>query len=138
MPAGIGVSIPPRGKSLPSSLQFKLGTKSMCMFYFFGLFHFFFFVEVLFSFIFCCGEVCSVSIGPSPPSILYLTYSTGRGLCFAFDLLLYSVVNVWRRVVSPHLRARPSPVLQRREAACRRTATTLASREPRYCLMGRY
>lgn len=66
--------------------------------------------------------------------LLDLTYSTGRGALLCFNLLLYSVVIVWRRGASVHLRARPSLHLQRRETACRRTATPLASREPHYCL----
>lgn len=129
-PAGIGVSVPPRDKFLPPSLQFKLGTKSM--------FYFFWF---LFSFIFCWLFIfglrgrCSVFVSTSPPSILCLTYSTGRGALLCFDLLLYSVVDVWRRGVSADLWACPSP-LRQWEAADRRTATTLASREPCYCLTG--
>lgn len=46
-PAGIGVSVPPRDKFLPPSLQFKLGTKSMC-FIFFGFYFLLFFVDFLF------------------------------------------------------------------------------------------
>lgn len=37
-----------------------------------------------------------------------IQYRKGALLCF--DLLLYSVVNVWRRGVSADLRARPSPL----------------------------
>lgn len=76
-------------------------------------------------------------VGASPPSVLCLTYSTGRGALLCFNLLLYSVVNVWRRGIPAHLWARPSLPWQW-EAACRHTATTLASREPCYCLTGRY
>lgn len=112
----------------------------MCMFYFWFYFTFIF-VEVLFSFIFCCwggggGLQCVhwpfTSLHPLPN----IQYRKGALLCF--NLLLYSVVNVWRRGVSAHLRARPSLLLQRREAARGRTATALASREPPYCLTGRY
>lgn len=74
-------------------------------------------------------------VSTSPPSILCLTYSTGRGALLCFDLLLYSVVDVWRRGISADLWACPSP-LRQWEAADRRTATTLASREPCYCLTG--
>lgn len=45
-PAGNGVSVPSRGKFLPSSLQFKLGTKKYVYILFFG-FVSLFFVEVL-------------------------------------------------------------------------------------------
>lgn len=40
-PAGIGVSVPPRDKSLPFSQQFKLGTKKYVYVLFLVLFHFF-------------------------------------------------------------------------------------------------
>lgn len=46
-PAGNGVSVPPRDKSLPSSLQSKLGTKDkMCIFVCFVLFLFSLFIFV--------------------------------------------------------------------------------------------
>lgn len=48
-------------------------------------------------------------VSTSPPSILCLTYSTGRGALLCFDLLLYSVVDVWRGGVSADLWACPSP-----------------------------
>lgn len=49
-PAGIGVSVPPRDKFLPPSLQFKLGTKSMCMFYFLVFIFFYFLLTFYFWF----------------------------------------------------------------------------------------
>lgn len=45
----------------------------------------------------CVGGEWSVSVGPSPLSILYRTYSTGRGALLCFGLILYSVVDVWRK-----------------------------------------
>lgn len=129
-PAGIGVSVPPRGKSLPSSLQFKLGTKKYVYVLFLVSFHFsfFFFFLRFYSVLLFVGQggvqnVCRpfASLYPLPN----IQYRMRALLCF--NLLLYSVVDVWRRGISTHLQAHPS-LLRRREAACRRTATTLASR----------
>lgn len=54
-PAGIGAVVPPPwGEPLPSPLQFKLGTKSMCMFYFWFYFTLFFLFDSLFFFV--CGR----------------------------------------------------------------------------------
>lgn len=57
----------------------------MCMFLFFGFISLLFLLKFYSVLFFVCwgGGGCSVSVGPSPPSILCLTYSTGRGLCFA-------------------------------------------------------
>lgn len=91
----------PGGKSLPSPLQVKLGTKSMCIFYFWFYFTLIF---VLFFFFFVCGrregKGSMLSSGPKPPlsPLNSRQYRTGALLCF--NLLLYSVVGVWRRSVS--------------------------------------
>lgn len=50
-PAGIGVSVPPRDKPLPSSLPFKLGTKCVCVFPHIFCF-ILFLLEILFSLFF--------------------------------------------------------------------------------------
>lgn len=94
----------------------------MCMFYFWFYFTFIF-VDVLFSFIFLlvvwrgvrCVHRPFTSLHPLPN----IQYRKGALLCF--NLLLYSVVNVWRRGVCALLRARPPhppppPLL--REVAC--------------------
>lgn len=80
----------------------------MCMFYFWFYFTFIF-VDVLFSFIFLlvvwrgvrCVHRPFTSLHPLPN----IQYRKGALLCF--NLLLYSVVNVWRRGVCALLRARP-------------------------------
>lgn len=141
----------PWGKSLPSSLQFKLGTKKVCVSFYFVCFIslLFFFVEVLFFFLlffFSWPERrgCSVSTGPlAPPShLLYLNIQHRKGALLCFDLLLYSVVNVWRRGVSAHLPGRPSLPPSLSAAAAGGSGLYGAwpprwpSREPRYCLMG--
>lgn len=92
------------------------------MFYFLVLFHFYFrfiqfyFIFILFFFVFYVAGVegCSVSIRPltSLHPLPNIQYRKGALLCF--NLLLYSVVNVWRKGVSAHLRARPSHLLLQR------------------------
>lgn len=75
----------------------------MCMFYFLVLFHFFFFFLsfIQFYFLLWGGVQCVhrpfTSLYPLPN----IQYRKGALLCF--NLLLYSVVNVWRRGVSAHL-----------------------------------
>lgn len=74
----------------------------MCMFYFWFYFTFLF-VGVLFSFIFCCwGGGLLTSLHPLPN----IQYRKGALLCF--DLLLYSVVDVWRGGISARLTACPA------------------------------
>lgn len=103
-PAGIGVSIPPRDKSLPSSLQSKLGSTKKCIFYFLVFIFLFCFCWKFYSVLFCCWS--RVQCFYPPPFVLYQVYSTGKdgagiGLCFN----LLSVQCCWcvekQRLCSP-------------------------------------
>lgn len=69
-----------------------------------------------------------MSTGPlAPPSHhLYLNIQYRKGALLCFDLLLYSVVNVWRRGVSAHLPGRPSLPPSLLQRPVRGMATTLA------------
>lgn len=74
-PAGFGVSVPPRGKSLPSSLQFKPGTK-LCVCVFFLLFLFLFYLVLCFCCRWWCVCVCVWEGSGVCPWALHLSLSS--------------------------------------------------------------
>lgn len=101
----------PGGKSLPPPLQVKLG-KKVCVSFIFGFISLSF---LFYSFFFCLwqeevggrGRVHAVP-WPDPPLSPLTSRQCRTGALLCFNLLLYSVVGVWRRSVSARTSQDPS------------------------------